>query len=287
MAINTGNIRAYGDISQRVVTSPIGGGSAPTAPLPTMWGAGWSEFGALTDDGVTFAQNQQETQVYIWQGGSVGRVLRSQFEKPFSIVCAEENAVTQGLYFPGSTVTSTGGTSTIQTVTITGTGTAGTWTFGPATALPFNVATTALPALLNTAYGATGFAVTGTAGTSYVITFPMTMGNVAKASVAQAITGASAIANVVTTPGANAVNTRAIAGFSGQNLRQFGIDLVDGTVHRRFYIPNGEAVPTGSVSLKGSAGAFYSFDITPYPDSTGELAYDINDNPALAAGLFV
>lgn len=105
-------------------------------------------------------------------------------------------------------------TAEVQTVTITGTPAGGTFTLtwnglssGPQV---YNVATAALATALNTAWasklGGTTIAVTGTAGTSYVLTFAAALGNVALTSAVHAFTGGTTptIAVVETTPGAGA-----------------------------------------------------------------------------------
>lgn len=98
-------------------------------------------------------------------------------------------------------------TAEVQTVTITGTATAlvFTWQGVSAPSQTGSVTTAALQTALNTAWssllhGGT-IAVSGTAGSSYVLTFPSILGNVSTVSVAA--TGATA-AVVETTPGAGA-----------------------------------------------------------------------------------
>lgn len=295
MALNVGNVHAYGDTTQRVWTSPIGGGTAPTSPLPAAIGTGWYDLGWLSDNGVTAALAQQETKKYGWQGGGIIRVLRSQFEKTFAIECEEENAVTCGLYYPGTTVTTTGATAEVQTIAITGTPTAGTFAvtlpgYGTATML-YNETLATFATKFAAATGVNIANPTGTPSTSYVVTFPVGLGNVPQMTVnITSDTGATAGAVTTGTAGVTGVNTRPVTAFSGQNLRQFAIDLVDGSgataVHRRLYIPNGEAEPTGSVVFKGSDTTVYQFTINTYPDSSGAYYYDINDNDAVGSGLY-
>jgi hypothetical protein len=103
-------------------------------------------------------------------------------------------------------------TAEVQTVTITGTPTGGTFTLFwrglSGGSQIYNVATTALQTALNTAWapflnGGT-VVVAGTAGTSYTLTFPISLGNVPAATVLTAFTGGTAPAAAVTetTPGA-------------------------------------------------------------------------------------
>lgn len=111
-------------------------------------------------------------------------------------------------------------TAEVQTITITGTPTGGTftpvWQGLAAAAQAYNVPTATLATALNTAWasklaGGT-VAVAGTAGTSYQITFPAGLGNVAMISLVKAFTGGSSPDATVaeTTPGAGANPATAI-----------------------------------------------------------------------------
>jgi hypothetical protein len=290
MAINDSNYHAYGDISQRVLTAPIGV-AAPTSPLPANLPAGWYDLGWLDDDsGLAEASELQTDDKYGWQGSSRVRTLKSKAKKDFTFQCLEENAVVLGLLRPASSPTTTGATAEVQTVTITGTGTAGTWTlthaiFGGPVSLAYNVSTTVLASTLSNLCGGT-VAVSGTAGSSYVITFPQSLGNVALAQVAHNITGATAIAIATTTPGVNGITTWDVKPYTGMNLRQFVIFLADG-VHLGKWIPNGEAIGTGSPVYKGSEGTVYEFTVNCYVDGAGRFYQDISDNPAIGSGLFL
>jgi hypothetical protein len=65
-------------------------------------------------------------------------------------------------------------------------------------------------------------------------------------------------------------------------LKQFVIDLVDGDVHRRFWIPSAEATQSGDIAYKGDDFTAYTFTISPYLDSAGKFYREITDNPAVA-----
>jgi len=291
VAINLGNLRSYADINQRVVTSVIG---TPYPSTPTgSWGAGWFDIGALSDKGVDESVNQNETKVWIWQGGQLGRILRSQFEHPFTIEAAEENAVSLGLARPNVSVATTGATAEVQTVTISGTGTAGTWTYalpgyGTATGLAFNIATAALATAISALLpGSLTVTVSGTAGTSYAVTFPTALGNVPQAQVTQNITGATGIANATTTPGVSGTNRSVVAPYSGMNLRQFGFDFTDGVVNLRYIVTNAEAVLSGNISRNANGIAVVPLTINPYYDaSIGGFFIDLNNDPARGQGLY-
>lgn len=291
MPINTLNVRSYGDVLQRIYTAPLGT-TAPSAPLPTAMPASWYDVGWVSDAGVTESPNQhQETKKYGWQGAGLVRVLRSQFENPFTFQCLEENAVVLGLMRPGKTVVSTGFTAEVQTVTITGVPTGGTFTLsnpqiGVITST-YNVATGALATALTNAVGGT-VTVTGTAGSSYIVTFPSSLGNIVQMTITTALTGGTTPAGSVatTTPGVTGTNNFPVGPSTSQNLRQFVVDAVDGTVHKRLYFPNAEAIGQGNVVYKADDLTIYEFTLNPYVDNSGNFYYDINDNAAVGSGLY-
>jgi hypothetical protein len=67
---------------------------------------------------------------------------------------------------------------------------------------------------------------------------------------------------------------------TGRNLRAWAIDLIDGTLHKRIYIPNGEALWTGTTTYSGSAAAEYQFTLQSYPDANGNYYYITDDSTA-------
>ena len=292
MAINLANLHAYGDAAQRVMTA-LPGVAAPSAPTGP-WGTGWYDLGALSDSGVTESVNQNETKKYIWQGGQLGRTLRNQFEHPFAIEAAEENAVSLGLARPGVTITTTGGTAEVQALTFTGTPTAGSFPvvlpgYGSYTAA-FNVTPTALQTALQAAWGLL-VTVAGTASSVYNITFPANAGNVQQIQTnSSGLTGAT-IAPSTTTPGVNPINRSVVAPFSGVNARQFGFDFIDttatGTIHLRYILTNAEAVVSGDIVRKSDDLSVIPLTINPlYDSATGGFFIDLNDDPNRAAGLY-
>jgi hypothetical protein len=97
------------------------------------------------------------------------------------------------------------------------------------------------------------------------------------------ITGVTGSSVAETVPGVAPVNTTNVKAYTGSDLWQFGIDLVDGNIHKRYVVPIGDATLTGSVNYVGTDLTIYAFTIDCYPDSAGTLVVDINDNPALAA----
>jgi hypothetical protein len=139
---------------------------------------------------------------------------------------------------------------------------------------------------LSTAFGVT-VAVTGTAGTSYVCTFPTISGNVPTMTAASALTGGTTpTASVATTtPGVTGTNTRPVGSGTARNLRAWAVDLVDGGVHKRIAINNGEAVWTGTVGYTGSGAAIFQFTLNPFKDTSGNY-YTILDDDTAQAGTF-
>lgn len=111
-------------------------------------------------------------------------------------------------------------TAEVQTLAITGAPTGGTitpsWRGLSAGAQTYNVTTSALQTALNTAWasllGGGTVTVAGTAGTTYTITFPSGLGNVAAVTVTNALTGGTTPNATVTetTPGAGANPATAI-----------------------------------------------------------------------------
>lgn len=284
MAKENPNVRVYADSNYAVWTAPLGT-TPPTTLPPTAPGAGYIEAGLLTDAGISEAHNYNETKIYDL-AGSLVRIARNQEERPWTFECLEENAIEAGLRYPGTTLTTTGGTAEVETVTIAGTGTAGTWTlassnFGTVTGLAYNITTAALQTALQNAWDE-AVTVTGTAGTSYIITFPVAAGNIGQLTATQNITGATGISVATTTPGVTGVNSRAVGPGIGRNLRQFVIDLVDGTVHKRVLVNNGEAVWTGTKTYSGGGPAISQFTLQPFKDSNGVFYVILDDDPAMS-----
>lgn len=287
MAKIPGNVNVFNDQNYAVRTAVAGTPNPGTLP-PTDPGAAWFEVGLLTAAGITEAHTVNETKIYD-MAGKLQRIARSQEERPFTFSALEGNNVVDSLRFPSSTDTNTGGTAQVETITISGTPSGGTFPVnapGYPTVAPFayNVPTTTMQTALRAAWGIP-VTVTGTAGTSYVITTPAADGafpliNCSGAS-STLTGGTSPNATVaVTTPGVAGINTRPVAAGTGRNLRAWLIDLVDGSLHRRYYIPNGEALWTGTTTNAGTAAAEYQFTLQPFPDSNGNYFYILDDNPA-------
>lgn len=59
------------------------------------------------------------------------------------------------------------------------------------------------------------------------------------------------------------------AGKPARDLRAFGIDVIDGTYHRRIILPMAEVTERGDVSYKSDTLIGYEVTITAYPASDG------------------
>jgi hypothetical protein len=278
------NLWTFSPSDYSIYTSVLG--TAMPSTLPTSGtsnpGTGWYDCGFLSDAGVTEAHNYNENKVYD-MAGSLLRIVRNQEERPWTFECTQYDAIVAGLQYPGTSVTTTGGTAEVQTITISGTPTGGTFTpalsgFPSVPAQTYNVATAALQTALIAAWDL-AVTVSGTAGTSYVVTFPVAEGNITQMTVSSALTGGSSpTASVTTTtPGVTGVNSRGVGSGIASNRRQFCIDLLDGATAKRVLIANGEAVWTGSVPYANSGISIAQFTLQPYKDANG-LYYTVLDN---------
>lgn len=291
MAINSSNVHAYGDITQRVFTAPLSA-TAPTSPLATAIPSGWYDIGLLDDaSGLTEDQTINTTEKFGWQGSSLIRTLKTQAKRSFSFDAIEENAVTLGLLRPASTPVTTGATAEIQTITVTGTPAGGNMIlthalFGTITSL-WNVPTATLAASLTAAIGGT-VTVTGTPAVSYVITFPSSLGNVSTIQVTNTYTGGSSPNATIaeSTPGVNGVTNWDVKPYTGLNVRQWAIYLTDGSVSKCLYVPTGEAISSGSPKYLAADLTVYNFAVNCYVDGTGRFYREISNNPAVGSGLF-
>jgi hypothetical protein len=112
MAVDTTKIRAF----QNGAVSVGAFGATPT--LPTSYSAsltGFTEVGAITDDGITDTTSQDFNDIYMWQGNTLAVSLPGQNSLKFKFASMEMNLVTIGLNYPGSTITQiTGGVTIAQ-----------------------------------------------------------------------------------------------------------------------------------------------------------------------------
>ncbi len=83
-------------------------------------------------------------------------------------------------------------------------------------------------------------------------------------------------------PGSTQVVTTGVAALTvktpTRDVREFGFQLDDGTVHTRIIVPRGEITNRGDVAFKTEG---YDFTMTAYPDSANTIALIYTDDPAV------
>lgn len=90
----------------------------------------------------------------------------------------------------------------------------------------------------------------------------------------------------LTRPGSTAttatgVTTTNVKGFTGSDVRAWIIDQVDGGIHTRKIIPQGEVTDLGDIVSGGDVVA-YELTVECYPSSDGTLYIEMTDDPAVA-----
>jgi hypothetical protein len=264
------------------VAPPLTGDPGAPTTAATGPSSPWVDLGAISTDGLTENPSQSRTEFKRWGSISPFAAVITDQKHEFQLTCIENNANVLGLaYRTGSTPTPSGSsTNEVQTVTISGAPTGGTFVLdiggAPTTDLPYNASTTAVQTALQalSTVGAGNVTVTGTPGSSYVLTFA---GTLTAANVAQAVAvgnftgGTSPTVSVATTTGGAAGSLLTITDdTTGQrDVRAFCFDIIQGTNHLRFYVPQGEVTDLGSVKYVTNDLTAYQFTITAYPTSSG------------------
>ncbi|MGZ4621456.1 MAG: hypothetical protein ACXVGF_04795 [Blastococcus sp.] len=271
-------------IAQGIASGAPNGTGDPGAPTTAATGPAspWYDFGAISSDGLTENPSQSRQEFKRWGAISPFAAVITDQKHEFQVKFLENNANVLGLaYRTGSTPTPTGTSSNeVQTVTITGAPTGGTFVLDiggqPTTDLAYNASTsvvqTALQAL--STVGSGNVTVTGTPGSSYVLTFG---GSLAAANVPQAVAvgnftgGTSPSISVATTTGGTAGSLLTITDDTTgvRDIRAFCFDLIQGTNHLRFYVPQGEVTALGNITYKNDALIEYDVTITAYPNGSG------------------
>lgn len=106
---NTDNVRA--GITGDVRVAPLGT-TMPTDPTAT-YGTAVRTLGYISEDGVTFSNDQDTTEFTAWQNGTIVRRYISGSSTSFGFTALEWNYDTVSLFFPGSTVATAGDVTTI------------------------------------------------------------------------------------------------------------------------------------------------------------------------------
>lgn len=271
-------------IPQGIVSGAPNGTGDPGAPTtsPTAPSSPWYDFGAITTDGLTENPSQTRTEFKRWGSISPFAAVITDQKHQFQVKFLESNANVLSLAYRTGSVPTPSGTSSneVQTVTITGAPTGGTFVLDiggqPTTDLAYNASTAAVQAALQalSTVGAGNVTVTGTAGSSYVLTFG---GTLAAANVPQAVAvanftgGTSPAISVATTTGGSAGSLLTVTDDTTgvRDVRAFCFDLIQGTNHLRFYVPQGEVTAQGNVVYKTDSEIEYDVTITAYPNSSG------------------
>lgn len=68
-----------------------------------------------------------------------------------------------------------------------------------------------------------------------------------------------------------------------ENRKAFGIDVIDGSIHTRILVPDGQVTDRGDIVYKNGDAYGYEMTITAYPDSAGVVAIKMSDDTAWGA----
>jgi hypothetical protein len=242
----------------------------------------WTDLGAINTDGITENLDETRTEFKRWGSISTFQSVITDQKHTFDVTFLESNPNVLGVFYKtGAALTPTGtGVSEVQTVAITGTPAGGTFSlsFNGATtpALAYNAATsvvqTALQAL--STIGSGNATVTGTAGSSYVVTFTGALANqnVASLVAVSSLTGGTTptVTVTVTTGGAvGQLMTVADDTTGTRDVRAFTFDMMQGTNHIRFYVPLGEVTGRKNPVYKTDSLIEYGVTITAYTTPSG------------------
>lgn len=86
-------------------------------------------------------------------------------------------------------------------------------------------------------------------------------------------------------PDVNGVISFAEAGTAAPDRRSFIFDVYDGTVIRRFHLPEAEITDRGDTTFKQDEVVAYEWTISAYPDSAGNIVYHKIVTPEVEAYL--
>lgn len=109
MALNADNVRV--GLDGRIYMAPKG--TAAPADLTAAWGEGWKDLGYMSDDGVSLEYSTDVEDINAWQSLSPVRRVLTGVDMTLGFTAIELKADTITLYFPGSTITTTAGVSTL------------------------------------------------------------------------------------------------------------------------------------------------------------------------------
>lgn len=109
MALNADNVRV--GLTGRIYMAPKGT-TAPT-DLTTAWAAGWTDLGYMSDDGVSLEYSTDVEDIGAWQSLSPVRRVLTGVDMTLGFTAIELKNETVRLYFPGATITTAAGVSTL------------------------------------------------------------------------------------------------------------------------------------------------------------------------------
>jgi hypothetical protein len=99
-------LRAYTDGAVYCSGYGVTNLTAPVDASSTL-DVGFSAIGGVTDEGLTETTTQERTKVYLWQKKQLARQINGEYEKIFKFAAAEQNLITLGVHYGGSTITQT------------------------------------------------------------------------------------------------------------------------------------------------------------------------------------
>jgi len=100
MAKSLANVRIYGDEASAVWVGARAG--TPTLPVAlAAVGAGFTEVGWISTDGLDLDRAEDVATFNAWQGGKVVRKRVTSLDDTFKFQALEENLTTVGLYYKG------------------------------------------------------------------------------------------------------------------------------------------------------------------------------------------
>jgi hypothetical protein len=271
-------------VAQGICSGAPSGTGDPGAPTtaPTAPTSPWYDFGAISTDGLTENPSQSRQEFKRWGNISPFVAVITDQKKEFQVTFLENNANVLGLaYRTGTSPTPSGSTANeVQTITISGTPTGGTFVLDfngqPTTDLAYNATASAVQTALQalSTIGAGNVTVSGSAGGPYTVTFA---GTLAAANVPQMVAvgnftgGTSPSIAVATTTAGSAGSLLTITDDTTglRDVRAFCFDLIQGSNHLRFYVPQGEVTDQGSIKYVTDDLIQYQVTITAYPNSSG------------------
>lgn len=110
MALNADNVRV--GLDGRLYIAPKGT-TAPT-DVTAAWPAGWDDFGYLSDDGVEMSYSTETDDINAWQSLTPIRKILTSVDMTLQFTAIELKTKTITLYFPSSTISTSGGVSTLS-----------------------------------------------------------------------------------------------------------------------------------------------------------------------------